>query len=142
MDTTVVLDASVWVSWFIVWDANYNASRLWMERYITAGGQLVAPAFLLIEVAAAISRRTRQPTVARRIIRNLYGVPAMHFRSPDPPLFWATVEVAADLQLRAGDAIYVALAHQLNIPLVSWDREQLERARSLTTTYTPRNYVF
>ncbi len=142
METAVVIDASVWVSWFIGWDANHNASHVWMQRYITGGGQLVAPAFLLIEVAAAISRQIRQPLVTRDMIRNLYNVPAMHFRSPDLPLFWSTIEIAADLQLRAGDAIYVALARRFNLPLVSWDREQVERARGLTTTYTPSNYVF
>ena len=37
---------------------------------------------------------------------------------------------------------YVALAHQLNIPLVSWDKEQIQKASSLITTYTPENYIF
>ena len=43
MDTTVVVDASVWVSWLIAYDVNHNASLLWIERYIAAGGFLVAP---------------------------------------------------------------------------------------------------
>ena len=60
----------------------------------------------------------------------------------DSALVQAAVDAATDLQLRAGDAIYVALAHQMNIPLVSWDKEQLQRARSLIATYTPENYVF
>jgi hypothetical protein len=50
--------------------------------------------------------------------------------------------MAADLQLRAGDASYVTLARQLNIPLVSWDREQLQKAGSLIATCTPGNYPF
>ena len=60
----------------------------------------------------------------------------------DDTLVWAAVEVAADLKLRTGDATYVAVAHQLNIPLVSWDKEQLQRAGSLVSTYTPDNYTF
>jgi predicted nucleic acid-binding protein len=66
----------------------------------------------------------------------------VHLVPIDTVLIQAAVEVATDLQLRAGDAIYVALAHQLNIPLVSWDREQLQRAESLVSTYTPDNYTF
>jgi len=54
----------------------------------------------------------------------------------------AAVTIAADLQLRAGDATYVAVAHQLNIPLISWDKKQLQRAESLVSTYTPDNYAF
>jgi len=33
-----------------------------------------------------------------------------------------------------------ALAQQLNIPLVSWDKEQLRKASNLLTTYTPDTY--
>ena len=60
----------------------------------------------------------------------------------DVSLVQIAIDVATDLQLRAGDAIYVALAHQLNIPLVSWDKEQLQKASTLVTTYTPENYIF
>jgi predicted nucleic acid-binding protein len=55
---------------------------------------------------------------------------------------WDAVEVAVKLQLRAGDAAYVAVAHRHNIPLISWDKEQLRKASSLTTTYTPDEYPF
>jgi hypothetical protein len=30
----------------------------------------------------------------------------------------------------------------MNIPLVSWDKEQLQRARSFIVTFTPDSYVF
>ncbi len=132
MDKLVVVDASVWVSAFMPQDVNHPASRLWIEHYISEGGLIVAPTFLMIEVAAA----------GRGAVKGLYYVPAMRWRSPDPELFWAEVEVAADLQLRAGDASYVTLARQLNIPLVSWDREQLQKADNLIATYTPSNYPF
>jgi predicted nucleic acid-binding protein len=56
MDAHVVVDASVWVSWLQPFDANHDASRFWVERYIAEGGLLVAPALVLVEVAAAISR--------------------------------------------------------------------------------------
>ncbi len=60
----------------------------------------------------------------------------------DSAFIQASADIAADLRLRAGDATYVALAYQLNIPLISWDNEQLERASNLVTTYTPDTYVF
>ncbi len=142
METIVVIDASVWVSWFTESDVNYSVSRRWMERYLTAGGLLLAPTFLLVEVAAAISRRIGQPEIARQTVKELFQVPAMRFISPTAALFWAAIELAADLQLRAGDTTYVALACQLNRPLVSWDREQLEKASNFTATYTPGNYPF
>lgn len=51
-------------------------------------------------------------------------------------------KVAADLGLRAADTIYVALAENLAIPLISWDNEQLQKSASLVETYTPANYPF
>jgi predicted nucleic acid-binding protein len=45
--------------------------------------------------------------------------------------------VAADLGLRGADAVYVALAHQLGLTLVTWDREQLTRTASMIVSRTP-----
>jgi predicted nucleic acid-binding protein len=44
--------------------------------------------------------------------------------------------MAADLGLRGADAIYVALAHQLNVPFVTWDQEQLDRTSSAVVPET------
>ncbi len=142
MDVMVVMDASIWVSQLRPQDANHNASRLWMERYTAAGGLLVAPIFLLIEVAAAISRRTGEPTLAEKAIEDLNSLDAIQFVPLDSVLVQAAVNIAADLQLRAGDAIYVAVAQQSNLPLVSWDKEQLQRAGNILATYTPSTYPF
>lgn len=81
MHAAVVVDASVWVSRWMRRDVNHHASRLWIERYTMEGGLLIAPAFLLIEVAAAISRRTGDPTLAKGVIRDLYYFPATRILS-------------------------------------------------------------
>ncbi len=141
MDAAVVVDASVWVSRFISWDVNQSDSHVWIERYATAGGLLIAPTFLLIEVAAAISRRMGDPTLAREVIRNIYYFSPMRILSLDSTLVWTAVEMAADLHLCAGDTTYVALARRLGIPLVSWDKEQLQRPGNLIATYTPSDYT-
>lgn len=136
----VVVDASVWVSRLITSDVNYDASHLWMEQYKIAKGLLVAPAVLLIEVAAAISRQTGRSDLAKEVVTNLSSLSTMRLVPLDSQLVQISVNIAADLQLRAADAVYVAVANQLNIPLVSWDREQLHRASGLITTYTPDSY--
>jgi len=142
MDAKVVVDASIWVSQFRPQDVNHNASRLWIEQYITVSGLMVAPVFLLIEVAAAISRRTGEHAMAKKAVEDLNSNDSMQFAPMDSALVQAAIHIATNLQLRAGDAIYVALAHQLNIPLVSWDKEQLQKASTIITTYTPDTYVF
>ena len=113
-----------------------------MERYIDEGGFLVEPSLLSIEVAAAISRRTGQTDLSREAVRRLHNLDAMLFVPLDATLVDMSVDIASHLQLRAGDAIYTAVASQLNIPLISWDNEQLQRAGSLIPTYTPDAYPF
>ena len=47
-------------------------------------------------------------------------------------------EVAADLRLRGADAVYVAAARLLRVPLVTWDREQQQRAGAVVVVQMPR----
>ncbi len=141
MDEKVVVDASVWVSSLQQQDVNHAASRLWMEKYIAKGGLLIAPTVLLIEVAAAISRRTGESTLAREAIKVLTSASSMQLIPMDATLVQVAVSMAADLQLRAGDAIYVAVARKMNIPLVSWDKEQLQKASINSLAYTPSEYI-
>ena len=117
-------------------------TEIWLDQYIAREGLLVEPALLLIEVAASVSRQTGQAMRAKEAINTLRSISKIHIVPLDSVLVQVAVDAAIDLQLRAGDSIYVALAHRLNIPLVSWDKEQLQRARSLIATFTPDSYVF
>ena len=142
MDARIVVDASVMVSQLMRRDINHNPSIFWLNQFGAAGGLLVAPVFLQIEVAAAVSRITGQSTLSREALEDLKSSDTLQFVPLDAMIVESAIDIASDLQLRAGDAIYVALARQLSIPLVTWDREQLQRAKRLIITYTPDNYVF
>jgi predicted nucleic acid-binding protein len=45
--------------------------------------------------------------------------------------------MAADLRLRGAEVVYVAAAYLLQVPLVTWDREQRQRAASVIAVQTP-----
>jgi predicted nucleic acid-binding protein len=141
-DLSIVVDASVWVSWLRPSETNHRSSSIWMEQFIIKSGHLISPAMLLIEVAASISRLTGQAIRAKEAITQLNSISKIQIFPMDAFLVQIAIDIVTDLQLRAGDAIYVALAHQLNIPLISWDKEQLQKASTLVTTYTPENYIF
>lgn len=137
----VVVDASVWVSRLISSDVNHDASHRWMEQYNIAKGRQVSPAILLIEVAAAISRQTGHPELAKEAVKTMNKVSTLRLIPLDKSIVQLSIDMAVELQLRAADAVYVAVAHHLNIPLVSWDKEQLHRASRLIKTYTPNTYL-
>lgn len=141
MHPSVVVDASLLTSWFLMQDVNYTKSDVWFSHYLAADGIVSIPEFALVELSASIVRQTQQPSLAKSIAVSLYRRP-FQVRSLDRGLVATSIDIAADLRLKAGDAIYVALAHQLGIPLVSWDKEQLQRASTLIETYTPDNYPF
>jgi len=142
MDGSVVVDASVLTSWLVASDTNHKTSRLWVEQYRSTGGLLVAPALLVIEVAAAIARPTGESELAKAAIKKLSAVRTLRLVAVGSVFARSAVTIAADLRLRADDSTYVTIAHKLHIPLVSWDKEQLKRAAALISTYSPESYPF
>ncbi len=46
-------------------------------------------------------------------------------------------ELAALLQLRGHDAVYVAVAQARGVPLVTWDQEVVARASTVVTVLQP-----
>jgi predicted nucleic acid-binding protein len=55
----------------------------------------------------------------------------------DEALALIAANLAITFQLRGADAVYVAVAEQLDIPLVTWDREIINRARVGIQVQTP-----
>lgn len=133
-----VVDASVWVSRFMPNDAFHDASRAWLLRKVTAGEPLVAPIILLAEVAGAIARRTGDKKLGYQTVQQIRQVPTVQIIALDESLGDYAAQLASDLQLRGPDATYVAVARRLDIPLVSWDHEQLDRAAQVVVAQTPQ----
>jgi predicted nucleic acid-binding protein len=133
----VVVDASVFVSRLVRSDAHHATTVGWFERRIDEGALFVAPAHMPAEVAGAIARRTRNGPLARRVIERLLCVPALRVVTLDRRLGSHAADLAADLQLGGADAVYVALAHRLDLPLMTWDREQRDRATRTIAIETP-----
>lgn len=124
----VVVDASVWVSVLVADDEHHTASVAWLARQIEAEVFLVGPTLLLVEVAAAIARRTGDQVLAAAALAQLGLFPLLRLHSVDEDLAAAAAALAGTLRLRGADAVYGALARHLDVPLVTWDNEQIARA--------------
>jgi predicted nucleic acid-binding protein len=133
----MVVDASVIVSRLVPHDTNHEASRHWLTRHIAAGGLVIVPALLLPEVAGAVARRTGRPRLARRAVDAVLRLPELRLVPVDDVLAHTAAGLAGRLRLRGADAIYVAVAAGLSLPLVTWDSEQRERAGRLVEVLTP-----
>ena len=135
----VVLDASVWVSREIPIDRNHAPANVWINSHVQANGHFMEPVWLMAEVAGAISRQMSPPdaVIATALLRYLRRNRIMRFVPMSAALLQNTVDIATIHRIRAGDAVYVALARRLSIPLVSFDTDHLTRAGGIVTVIKP-----
>ncbi|RMH44229.1 MAG: PIN domain-containing protein, partial [Gammaproteobacteria bacterium] len=124
MSGYIVVDASLWVARLVANDVFHTRSRAWMEAQRAAGIRFIAPALLLVEVAAAISRPTGNPALARRAVGTLQSLADLRLVEMDRRLVQTATQVATDLGVRGADAFYIAVARQLNLPLATLDVDQ------------------
>lgn len=135
----MVIDASVVVSRLVAGDVNHEASRRWLDRHIAAGGLIVAPALLLPELAGAIARRTGRRRLARRAVAAVLRLPELRLVDIDAALAESGAKLAGDLRMRGADAIYIATAARLRLPLVTWDVDQQQRGGAEVAIVSPRH---
>lgn len=95
------------------------------------------PTIALAEVAAAITRGTGRSSLATQLINVLRQMPHYTLCSVDEALGERAASIAARQGLRGCDAVYVALAEQLDNVLVTLDQEQRSRAPETITVLSP-----
>jgi predicted nucleic acid-binding protein len=135
MSHYVVVDASVWVARLVDQDIFHAHSRAWLASQRANGVRFLAPTLLLVEVAAAISRRTGDSTLAQRAVAALESLPDLRLVDMDRSVVMAATKVAVELDVRGADAFYIAIARQLSLPLATLDADQLERASHVVDTW-------
>lgn len=87
------------------------------------------------------SLRTGDARRAEQIVRLLGELPGIYWISRSGEIRDHAASLAINLRLRGADAVYVALADRLAIPLVTWDDEQLLRTRSRIDPLTPERAI-
>jgi predicted nucleic acid-binding protein len=133
----VVVDASVWLGTLLHTDPFDEPTLRWLQQYQVENGIVAAPTTLLSEVAGAYARRTGQADIAVEYSYEIQSDPRVQLYSVDGAPGDASARLAAYLPLKGSDAVYVALAQGLGVPLVTRDREQLERGSAVIQTMTP-----
>ncbi len=132
-----VVDASVWASLFIVDDAHHVATRRWLDQVIDREEAICAPISMLAELGGAVARRLTDSLAGRQAVNAVLQLPNLHLDSVDESLGLLGGQLAVDLRVRGADALYLALAVRLAIPLVTWDRGQRERGSGVVRTLSP-----
>lgn len=126
-----VVDASVWVSRLVESDEFHISVKDWMNSQREQGTTFVSPSLLLAEVGGVISRVTGKSELGLSAIRKIENLPDIRIVDMDKSLMDDASRIAAKYGVRGADSVYVAVAYTLNIPLVTFDIDQREKASKL-----------
>jgi predicted nucleic acid-binding protein len=132
-----VIDASITVALINAHEKEHARSWAWFEQARMAGELIAAPVILLSEVAVALSRGVGDPVLAHRVVQQLSRTELIELVPVTLALAELAAAIAADHRIRGCDAVYVALADLLSEPLVTLDRQQLERGAAAVTVRRP-----
>jgi predicted nucleic acid-binding protein len=123
----IVVDASIWVARLVSEDVFHKPVKAWMSARLKEDDQFPAPSLLLAEIGGAISRRTT-PSLGLKAIEHVQNLPGLQLVEMEHSLMREAAQLAAELGLRGADSTYVAVAARLDLPLVTLDVDQREKA--------------
>lgn len=134
----ICIDASVIVS-AARGDEKYSEkSRLFLKNVYRERLQVFLPEIIVPEITSALVRAMHDPHFVGSFVDVLRRVPTFVF----VPIGRNLADQAAKIILRTGlksaDAVYVALAVEYNLTLITLDREQLTKARAVVKTREPQ----
>ncbi len=136
----MIVDASVWASYFIPSDKFHTQTVAWLES-LGPNDTLIAPMLLLPEVAGAVTRRTQNAVLGREITQQILAWPSLQLAPLGEALILLASDVAVTLSIKGADAIYIATAQMEGAPLITWDAEQRERGSAIVSTHSPANLL-
>lgn len=128
----ITLDASVWVAGLDEADVRHAPSVRLLAALHSSRTPIVIPDLALLEVGCAVARRRRDPAAGQAAAAALRGIPTLRILAAGRTIPEPALELGTRTLLRAADAVYAAAARLTETPLVSWDRELIERAGALT----------
>ena len=132
----IVLDASAWLGTLFPDELHHLTSLAWMDHTLVSGEDISVPSLFLAEIGGAIIRRIHDAQEATRNI-GLVRTGAMFTIVNIDPLLDLIIDTPITASLRGADAVYVALARRLEVPLVTWDREIGRKAGHLIDVREP-----
>ena len=86
---------------------------------------------MLVEITAAIRRRTGSRELADRVKNDLLNIDNINFMGLGYEIASHAADIAMKVGVRGMDAIVIQIAKEFDIPLITLDKEMIEKAESL-----------
>lgn len=126
---SVVLDASVVLKWFYgKGEADREKALDLMRRHSRNEFQIHAPDLLLYEIANAL---VHKPDIGAEVVRRALDAlkeARMAIHWPDEEGIKESAQIAGDFGISVYDASYLALARELDAPLITADKKLANKA--------------
>lgn len=131
------VDASVIVSAARGGEPDSERCASFWERIAAERTPVLLPEIAIPEITWGLFRTTRNLDFVRDFVHSLRAVPNITFVPIDSRLANRAAETIIATGLKSGDAIYVALAAEYGLALVTIDRTQLLHAKKIVTAVLP-----
>ncbi len=126
----ICLDSSVIVAALRKQEVHYEAAKNLLEKVKDGNHIAIEPYIVLIEVVAAIKRRTGSTELAKRVKNDFLAIDTINFTDLESTRASDASDIAMNLGVRGMDAIIIQTAKEFNIPLITLDKEMIEKAKS------------
>ena len=137
----ITIDASVLVAAASPTDRARSDAVSFLSAAVGADLRIHQPTLSLVEVAAAIARRTGDDGLAQEAATALLGMPGVVVHPLDLGASADAAALAARLQLRGADAVYAATALRHRSTLVTLDEELRSRASFVVDVVAPSEWL-
>ena len=127
----ITIDSCIIVAALFDKEKKYIVCRNLLEKVKNGEYIAIEPYIVLVEVVAAIKRRTGSSHLAERVKQDLCDINSIVFLDISSTRAHQAADIAQETGVRGMDAIVIQIAKEFNSPLVSLDREMLERSKSI-----------
>jgi len=127
----LVLDSSVIVAALRQAEESHQECFDLLEKVKNGHFIVLEPCSVLIEVVAAIKRRSGSTDLAERVKKDLLDINALKFLELTSHRAEQAAAIASKIAVRGMDAVVIQLAREFDSPLVTLDMEMKEKAKSI-----------
>lgn len=127
----LTVHSSVIIASLLKTEARHKEAFAIWEDILKGKSFAIMPLSILVEVVAAIRRRTGSEELATEIKKELIGIDNISFVIIDDKAAMEAADIAAKTGLRGMDAIVVQVAKEFGADLISFDEEMIKKAKTV-----------
>lgn len=131
------LDASIIVNAQRPEEPYFSKSKAFLDLIKQKNLKAFLPEIAIPEITSALIRATKNPKTTYKFAMSLRQLSNFSFVPIDSHLANLAAWIISKTNLKSGDAIYVALAFDYNLELITLDKEQLGKGKKLVKVRRP-----